>query len=133
MINLTEAEAMELLGDKYTGPKPKKKHKYNAKKVELDGISFPSQHEAQYYSVLKLRVKAGEVEKFELQPVFVLQEGYMRGGKKVRAIKYIADFKVFYPDGRVEIVDTKGYRTRDYKNKIKTLLKQNPGMWFTEA
>lgn len=133
MINLSEAEAMELLGDKYTGPKPKKKHKYNARKVILDGISFPSQHEADYYATLKLRVRAGEVEKFELQPVFVLQPAYKRNGKTVRAIKYIADFKVFYPDGRVEIVDTKGVRTRDYRNKIKTLLKQNPTMWFTEA
>jgi len=133
MINLTEEEARALFGDKYTGPKPKKKHKYNAKKVILDGITFPSQHEAEYYATLKLRVRAGEVERFELQPVFILQQAFKRNGKTVRAIKYIADFKVFYPDGRVEIVDTKGYRTRDYKNKIKTLLKQNPDMWFTEA
>jgi len=133
VINLSETEAMELLGDKYAGPRPKKKHKYNAKKVVIDGITFASTHEGNYYCVLKLRVKAGEVEKFELQPAFILQEGYVRDGKNVRAIKYVADFKVFYPDGRVEIVDTKGYRTRDYKNKIKTLLKQNPTMWFSEV
>ena len=133
MINLSEAEAMELLGDKYPGPKPKKKHKYNARKVMLDGFVFPSQHEADYYAQLKLRKRAGEIADFELQPEFILQPAFKKNGKTVRAIKYVADFKVTYPDDRVEIVDTKGVRTREYINKKKMLLKQNPGMWFTEA
>lgn len=131
MTRLTEKEARVILGDKYPGPP--KKHKYNAQKLVIDGIRFASMREAQYYGELKLRVRAGEIVKFELQPEFILQEGYLRNGKKVREIKYIADFKVFYPDGRVEIVDTKGYRTKEYKLKKKMLLAKYPDIWFTEA
>jgi hypothetical protein len=131
MTVLTEKQAREILGDKYPGPP--KKHKHNAQRTIIDDIVFPSKREAQYYCELKLRLRAGEVVNFELQPEFILQEGYMRKGKKVREIKYIADFKVYYPDGREEIVDTKGYRTKEYKIKKKLLLARYPGIWFTEA
>ena len=133
MINLTEAEARELLGDKYPGPAPKKKNKYNASKTIVDGITFDSIKEAEYYCELKLRVMAGEVTKFDMQVPYVLQEKYKIHGKTVRAIKYIADFRVYYPDGRIEIVDVKGVRTRTYRDKIKILLKKYPDIWFTEA
>ena len=132
MINLTEAEARALLGEKYPGPAPKK-NKYNASKTIVDGITFDSMKEAEYYCELKLRVMAGEVTKFDTQVVFVLQEKYRRQGKTVRAIKYIADFRVYYPDGRIEIVDVKGVRTRTYRDKIKMLLKKYPDMCFSEV
>lgn len=132
MIRMTEQQARELLGDKYPGKK-KKRHKHNAQKTVLDGITFPSKHEANYYAALKLRVRAGEVSRFELQPAFVLQEAFIRNGKKVREIKYIADFKIFYPDGSMEIVDTKGFRTKDYKLKKKLFLAKYPDVKFTEA
>lgn len=131
MIRFTEKEARELLGDRY-GP-PAKKNKYNARKTVVDGITFDSQKEAEYYCQLKLRKKAGEITDFELQPVFILQEKYRLNGKTIRAMKYKADFKVFYPDGRVEIVDVKGYRNQLYRNKIKQLLDRYPDIWFTEA
>lgn len=120
MTRLTEKEARAILGDMYT--EPPKKLKYNAQKLVVDGIRCPSIHEAEYYCTLKIRVRAGEIVKFELQPEFILQEGYMRNGKKVREIKYISDFRVYYTDGREEIVDTKGYRTKEYKLKKKMLL-----------
>lgn len=133
MIRYTEEQARELLGDKYPGPK-KKPNKFGARKTVIDGIKFDSQAEANYYCVLLLRQKAGEITKFDLQPVFVLQEAYTDSqGRKHRALTYRADFRVYYPDGREEIVDVKGHRTREYINKIKILLSQNPGMWFTEA
>jgi hypothetical protein len=132
-IRLTEDEARELLGDRYQPPK-KSKSKYHSSRTEIDGIWFASKHEAQYYAELKIRQRAAEIDRFELQPEFVLQEGYTTTkGKRVLPIIYRADFRVFYPDGRQEIVDTKGYRTREYKNKIKMLLKMHPDIWFTEA
>jgi len=57
MTHLTEKQAQELLGDKY--PEPPKKHKYNARKTVVDGITFDSKREAEYYCELKLRVRAG--------------------------------------------------------------------------
>jgi len=127
MTRISEKKAREL------GLIPPAPAKYHNTKTIIDGIKFASKHEARYYSELKLRQRAGEITGFDLQPVFILQKGFRHNGKAIRAIKYIADFKVFYPDGRVEIVDTKGVRTRDYINKVKILLKQNPDMWFTEA
>lgn len=134
MTHLSEQEARvlcERLGIEY--PKAPKNNKFNARKAVVDGIEFDSQREAEYYCELLLRQKAGEITKFELQPVFVLQEGYPWNGRKIREIKYIADFKVFYPDGRIEIVDTKGYRTKEYLMKKKMLLKRYPDIWFTEV
>lgn len=134
MLRLSEQEAQALLGKKYPGPVPKKKHKYNAHKTMVDGIQFDSKREAEYYCQLKLRITAGEIIKFDLQPEFVLQEGYVnKAGYKVRAIKYKADFRIYYPNGRIQIVDVKGVRTRTYLNKKKMLLKRYPDMWFTEV
>jgi hypothetical protein len=128
MTHLSEKQARELLGDKY----PEKKHKYNAQKTVVDGITFDSQREADYYCELKLRVQAGELTKIELQPEFLLQPAFTHNGQKYRAIKYRADFRLYYKDGRVEVVDCKGYRTKEYMLKKKLLLKKHPEMWFTE-
>ena len=94
--------------------------KYNAVKTEFDGIKFASKKEAEYYKNLLLLKQAGEVIEIVLQPEFELQEGYVKDGKKIRPIKYIADFLVVYKDGRVEIIDTKGYR----KDKVYLLKKK---------
>ncbi len=131
MARLTEKQARELLGDNYPGVP--KKHKYNARKTVVDGITFDSQREADYYCELKLLVRAGEVEWFELQPEFVLQEAFTHHGKKYREIKYVADFIIGYPDGRVEIVDVKGRKTREYQMKKKMLLKKHPNINFREV
>jgi hypothetical protein len=65
---------------------------------------------------------AGIIKDFSLQPEFILQESYKRkDGKKIRAIKYKADFKVEYLDGKIEIEDTKGIQTDVFKIKRKLL------------
>jgi len=88
----------------------------------VDGITFASKKEANRYSELKIMQRAGIIKKFTLQPEFILQEGYRRkDGKAIRPIKYIADFKVEYPDGHIEIEDTKGVETQLFKIKRKIL------------
>ncbi len=104
----------------------KKKHKYHAKKTEVDGHNFDSKKEAEYYQELKLRKRAGDIKDFELQPEFVLQDKIPE--KKLRAIKYRADFKVFHTDGRVEIVDIKGFETAEFKLKKKMFLARYPDL-----
>lgn len=94
----------------------KKQSKYKNKKVKIDGITFASQIEAQRYIELKLLKQAGIIKDFELQPVFKLHAG----------IKYIADFKVIYPDGRVEFEDVKGVETPVFKLKMKLLKTDYP-------
>lgn len=133
MTGLSEKQARELLGDKYTGPKPSK---YHSKKTTVDGIVFHSKHEANYYCQLKLRKRAGDIKDFELQPVFELQPGYRRNGLAIRAIKYIADFRIIHNDFSVEIVDCKGsvkIQTKEYRIKKKILLFKYPDINFTEV
>lgn len=93
--------------------------KYGSRKIEVDGHVFDSKREAAYYQELKLRKRVGEIKDFKLQPEFLLLEGFTKNGKRYRPIKYIADFKVIYPDGRVEIVDVKGVRTKEFQIKRK--------------
>ena len=114
-------------------PGTSKTSKYNSRKVTVDGITFDSQKEAEKYIALKLLQRAGEILSFELQPEFELQPGYRgKDGKWVRPVKYRADFRVTYPDGRVVVIDTKGYRTRDYLIKKKMLLYRYPEIEFVE-
>jgi hypothetical protein len=88
------------------------KSKYRNKTCIIDGIKFQSIKEGARYSELKLLKRAGLIKDFACQPMFVLQDGYRRkDGKKIIAIKYFADFKVEYPDGRVEIEDVKSPAT----------------------
>lgn len=86
-----------------------KKSKYGAKKTKIDGITFDSQKEADYYCDLKFRTMAGEIQGFCLQPTFVLAP----------ELKYKADFIVFNNNGSFEIIDVKGFKTKEYQVKKK--------------
>ena len=82
--------------------------KYNNKKVEVNGIKFPSQLEASYYEYLLEQQKQGIVKSFDMQVPFILLDGYEIGERKVQPIKLVLDFVVEYADGRVEYQDSKG-------------------------
>lgn len=86
-----------------------KRQKYNAKKVFADGMWFDSKWEHEFYQQLKLRQKAGEILYF-LRRVPI----HLPGGVTLRV-----DFVIFYADGRVEYVDTKGVLTRTFIDKKK--------------
>ena len=71
---------MKLLSNRFEDYKnftdgKKKKSKYRAYKVSIDGHTFDSQKEADYYSQLKLRLQAKEINGFCLQPTFILAPG----------------------------------------------------------
>lgn len=87
----------------------KKKSKYNANKIEVDGIKFDSQKEADFYSELKLRLLAGDIKGFCRQAEFIIANN----------TRYKADFIVFMNDGTSEIIDVKGFKTDVYKLKKK--------------
>ena len=86
-----------------------RKSKYRANKTSIDGHSFDSQKEAEYYCDLKLRLQAGQINGFCLQPTFILAPG----------LKYKADFIIFGKDGSTEVVDVKGFKTKEYIAKKK--------------
>ena len=93
----------------YTDKKPKKKAKYRSYKTSVDGHTFDSLKEANYYNDLKLRLKANDIKGFCLQPTFILAPG----------LKYKADFIVFNNDGTYDVIDVKGYKTKEYIAKKK--------------
>ena len=86
-------------------------NKYGAKKVTIDGITFDSISEGRYYNHLLDLMHDGVVESFEMQKPYTLLDKFAhpKTGKTVRAIKYVPDFEVIYTDGRVEVVDIKGF------------------------
>lgn len=96
--------------------------KFHNKKTIVDDILFDSQMESHYYLYLKELKEQGVVVDFKLQPVFILQEGFSKDGKKIQSIEYIADFEVTYNDGHVEIIDVKGKITEAFRIKRKILL-----------
>lgn len=86
-----------------------KKTKYRANKTSVDGHTFDSKKEAEYYCNLKMRLQANDIKGFCLQPIFVLAPG----------LKYKPDFIVFNNDGTTEVIDVKGYKTKEYIAKKK--------------
>ena len=85
----------------FTSRRLRMKHKFNAKRTEIDGKKFPSKLEATYYGQLKIKQKIGDIVFFLRQVAFELPGN----------VKYLVDFMVFYPDGEIEFVDTKGKDT----------------------
>lgn len=94
--------------------------KYRSVKTEVDGITFHSKKEANYYGKLKLLKRAGEVINIDLQPPYEFLICYINpatGQKSYHDGKYIADFRVTYKDGSVEIIDVKGFSTDVFRRK----------------
>lgn len=97
------------------------KSKYGAETTEIDGHKFDSGFEAEHYAELKLMERAGIITDLELQPRFLLQEGFIYHGHKERKVEYVADFQ-YRQDGKLIVEDTKGFRTDTYKLKRKLFL-----------
>ncbi len=95
----------------YIDKKKPKKAKYRSTKTSVDGHTFDSVKEANFYNDLKLRLKAEDIKGFCLQPTFILAPG----------LKYKADFIVFNNDGTYDVIDVKGFRTKEYIVKKKIL------------
>lgn len=100
--------------------------KYGNKKVEVDGHVFDSKAEAKYYEHLKWLEAAKQILFFKIQPRYLLQEGFEKGGEKHRKIEYVADFEVHKPDGSIEVVDVKGAITQVFAIKRKLFEKKYP-------
>jgi hypothetical protein len=96
-----------------------RKSKYKSKKVEVDGIKFDSKLESEYYKLLQEKVQNGEIAGFRLQPRYLLQAPFKKNGKHYRKVEYVADFEVLHLDGAIEVVDVKGYETKEFAIKRK--------------
>lgn len=98
-----------------------KKTKYKANKCVYNGIRFDSQKERDRYIQLLSMEKEDIIENLQLQVPFVLQDAFEIKGRKIRPIKYIADF-TYVQDGEEVIEDVKGKRTQVYDIKKKMFM-----------
>lgn len=91
-----------------------KRTKYGNRRVEVDGMKFDSQHEAETYAALMLQVRAGKLKAVLRQVGFDLPGG----------IRYLADFVTIDCENRATVYDAKSEITRKnrvYINKKKQL------------
>lgn len=94
----------------------KRRNKYNARKVVVDGLEFDSAGEAARWQELKFMEGCGEIRNLTRQNRFVVKVN----GEKV--FSYVADFVYdeLTADGVVRrIEDYKGYRTPLFNLKAK--------------
>lgn len=113
--------------------------KYNAARIEYEGVKFDSRKELRFYLYLKDLEKEKIIKDIKRQVKFELQEKFKYGNKTIRSINYIADFTCVVLDAekfksaigcnneeikenQTVILDTKGYKTEVYKIKYKLML-----------
>ena len=90
-------------------------NKYNARRVEVDGERFDSQHEANIHAELLLLQKQGMIRNLERQVIFrlIVEDCFI--------CKYIADFQYYLQNNDLVVVDAKGVRTPVYRLKRKLM------------
>ena len=111
-------------------PKAAKRNKFNAQKVELDGMTFDSKKEHKRYIELKAMQQRGEIFGLEHHTKFELaHKTKLEGEKRAKpALRYFADFTYYIITGEYIVEDVKSEVTRkkdSYRNKkhlMKTVL-----------
>lgn len=105
---------------------------HNTKSKVIDWIKFDSTLEANYYEYLKELVSSWKLKSFTLQPIFTLFDKSKQ--LWLRAMTYVADFLIEYPDGRTEVIDTKWMATEvsNLKRKLYMFIYKNdpPLKWI---
>ena len=93
--------------------KKTKSSKFNNVKVEIDGHTFDSIKEGEFYGSLKIKKKAGLIKDFKIQVQYDIMVN------NIHIAYYYLDFLIENNDGSFEYIDIKG---KDSKTKkfIKT-------------
>ncbi len=106
--------------------KKARRNKFNAIKTMIGELRFDSKKEAQCWTFLMARLRAGEIENLERQVKYTLFAFSEAGAVKV--CTYIADFR--YRDkktGATVVSDAKGVKTALFNLKAK-MMKVNYGI-----
>lgn len=119
-VRLTEEEYEELTGQRAfepwtPGAPARKTSKYRNVRIEIDGITFDSKHEAEVWTQLETLRRHGAYRAVIRQVSFPLAKGSYR---------YRCDFLVIDKDGKMIVVDAKSEitrRNRVYINKKKQM------------
>lgn len=98
-----------------------KRNKYNAVKIEKDGMKFDSQKEYKRYIELTAQMQRGEIQDLQCQVKFELAPKVKIAGEKRAkpALRYFADF-TYLSNGQLIVEDVKSAVTRklaSFRNK----------------
>ncbi|ENX41562.1 DUF1064 domain-containing protein [Acinetobacter sp. NIPH 2100] len=116
--------------------KATKRNKFNAQKVELDGMTFDSKKEHKRYIQLKAMQQRGEITSLDHHTKFELaSKTKLEGEKRAKpAVRYFADFTYYIADKYI-VEDVKSAATRklpSYRTK-KHLMKTVHGIDIKEV
>lgn len=101
------------------------KSKFHAYKAEIDGITFDSLNESRYYVCIKRvrdsgqETEHGKLLSFDMQVPYTIVPSYVKNGRRVRKMEYLADFVLHYENGTKRVIDVKGVETEVFKLKKK--------------
>lgn len=117
-------------------PKAAKHNKFNAQKVELDGMTFDSKKEYRRYIELKAMQQRGEITRLEHHTKFELApKTKLEGENRAKpAVRYFADFTYYIADKYI-VEDVKSAATKklsSYRTK-KHLMKTVHGIDIKEV
>lgn len=130
MTSISAAEYREKYGGGGQPAAKAKKNKFNAVKVEIDGLNFDSKKEAKRYIQLKAMQQHKEIRELKHHQCFELAPKMRIAGEKRAkpALRYFADFTYYTAAGEFVVEDVKSAITRktaSYRNKkhlMKTVL-----------
>lgn len=106
----TDTNDAVCLCGKVRGSKKATPGKYNAIRCQYNGYWYDSKFEAQTAMGLDWRLKAGEIKGWTRQfPIEIRSPG----GELI--LRHKVDFRVEHNDDSFELLEAKGFETRDYK------------------
>lgn len=102
--------------------KSKKKNKFNASKIDFNGIRFDSKLEARVYEDLLFQLNIGDLKEIFRQVKIPLMVN------EVLICTYICDFKTIDKHGQVTYVEAKGMEMPVFRIKLKLFLALLPSI-----
>jgi len=103
-------------------PSAPKRSKYRNIKTSVEGITFDSKREADYWLLLRNREARGEITELQRQVKFALMcPNRGRSTCCLHVSIYVADFTYRDESGERHVVDAKGHKTREFALKAKWL------------
>ncbi len=113
------------------GERPSQAKYRNKRFRDEHGVLWDSIKEYRRWQDLRLLETAGKIERLEKKVTFDLLPPAMKEGKRMRPIRYVADF-VYFEEGMKVVEDAKGFRNELYKLK-KRLMWQLLGIEIYET
>jgi len=115
-----DRKLMELMG-RGKDEKTPKRSKYGNVKVEIDGYTFDSKAEANYYQDLRMLHERHKIRFLIVHPGWDLGSCYYKADFSFEQIQHDPSAGNAFDYWKFNVVDVKGVLTRDFKIKLKLM------------